>query len=240
MSYAMGKAGKVLWFDIAGNGYRTLHLIGVFLAIFVTLIAPISQPAIAHGTEEHSQEGEAAAQNVRSAALPNLEEFPIKIGGPFALKDPEGRLHRDSDFRGRFMMIFFGYAYCEGICPLGLRNMAEAHKFLGDDRDKVAPIFITVDPARDTPEALKDFVAKTNPNLIALTGSVAELEEARKGYRVETVSMGGGIAGGEQFRHNTFIHFMGPDGKILTIFPPILDPERLAEAIRGYIAAVEL
>jgi protein SCO1/2 len=236
----MGLGGKTLWLRLNGGVIKALPLAGLALAVFASFALLGHQPAFAHGTEEHKETGEVAAQNVRPAALPNLEDFPIKIGGPFALKDPEGRLHRDSDYRGRFMLVFFGYANCQGICPLGLRNMAEAHKLLGDAKEKVAPVFITVDPERDTPEALKDFVAKTNPSLIALTGSVAELEEARKGYRVETVSLGGGITGNEQFRHNTFIHLMGPDGKNLTIFPPILDPERLAEAIRGYIEAVEL
>ena len=236
----MSLDGKTLRLRSRGGALKAPPLAGLLLAVFAMLTLQGVQPAFAHGTEEHKETGEVAVQNVRPAALPNLEDFPIKIGGPFALKDPEGRLHRDSDYRGRFMLVFFGYANCQGICPLGLRNMAEAHKLLGDAKDKVAPVFITVDPARDTPEALKEFVAKTNPSLIALTGTVAELEEARKGYRIETVSLGGGITGNEQFRHNTFIHLMGPDGKILTIFPPILDPDRLAEAIRGYIEAVEL
>ena len=232
----------------AGRVSRFASLSGFFLAAWAGLAAGAGEVAFAHEAEQTSKAehqslvGKAAASaesGTQAARLPGFEAFPVEIGGPFALKDPEGHLHRDRDYRGRFMLVFFGYANCQGICPLGLRNMAQAHRLLGDAKGKVAPIFITVDPARDTPEALRDFVAETNPELIALSGSAAEVAEAREGYRIETLSLGGGLGGNEQFRHNTFIHLMGPDGKILTIFPPILDPERLAEAIRGYIEAVE-
>lgn len=110
-----------------------------------------------------------------------------QIGGPFSLVDHHGRRVADSDFRGRFMLIYFGYSFCPDVCPLELARMGRALRLaeeLGMDREAVAPLFITVDPERDTVERLADYVPLFHPDLLGLTGSGEEIAAATSAYRI--------------------------------------------------------
>ena len=106
---------------------------------------------------------------------PNKKGFAVrgnaKIGGTFNLIDHSGNLRTNSDFRGRFMLIYFGYSYCPDVCPTALQIMSTALQFLGKQAESVQPIFITVDPKRDTPNHLKDYVKNFYPGMVALTGT---------------------------------------------------------------------
>src|SRR6516165_9079377 len=93
------------------------------------------------------------------------------IGGPFTLTDQNGKLRTDADFRGQYMLVFFGYTNCPDVCPTTLQVLTDAMAKLGPAAGKVTPIFITVDPERDTVAALKDYAANFDPRLVALTGS---------------------------------------------------------------------
>jgi protein SCO1/2 len=106
------------------------------------------------------------------------------VGGPFALVDSEGRAVTDADFRGRFMLVYFGFTYCPDVCPTSLTYIAQALDRLGPDADKVVPVFITVDPERDTPEQLKEYVRHFHPKLVGLTGTPEQIAAAAKAYRV--------------------------------------------------------
>ncbi len=161
--------------------------------------------------------------------------LPLEIGGPFALVDHPGRAVSDETFRGDYLLVFFGYANCPGICPVGLRNMVEALDRLGDDGARVTPLLITVDPAHDTAANLAAAVGKIHPRLIGLTGTPAQLRAARTAYRVDAKAAGRSWRGVELFSHGTFIYLMGPDGKFLSLFPPVMPPAALAKAIGGYL-----
>ncbi len=163
--------------------------------------------------------------------------LPIAAGGPFALIDQHGKPVTDRDFRGRHMLVFFGYATCPGICPTGLRAMAEAIDILGPEGEAVAPILVTIDPERDTPEALGPALAKVHPRLIGLTGSFEELNRAAKAYKVSAKLVGWTLQKQPIVEHGSFIYLMGPAGEFLTVFPPIMDPQAMATAIEGYLAA---
>lgn len=205
-------------------------------AVLPLLALLAAAPAAAH---EGHPEGPAApaaiglgvAEPVDGAAL------PVDIGGPFALTDAHGRRVTDADFRGRYMLLFFGYANCPGICPLGLENMTAAVGRLGAERARVAPVLITVDPARDTPEALRALSARLGPDLVALTGTPQELAAARLAYRVAATPAGHDWQGRALFHHGTFIYLVGPDGRVLSLFPPVLDAAALAAAVRRYLQA---
>ena len=106
------------------------------------------------------------------------------IGGPFALVSGDGRTVTDRDFRGRFMLIYFGYTECRDVCPVTLSNMAAAMAALGPRAAEVQPLFITVDPARDTPDIVQRYTAAFMPELIGLTGSAAALAQVQHAYRV--------------------------------------------------------
>jgi len=119
------------------------------------------------------------------------EEPPLAgaaIGGPFSLMDQDGRTVRDSDFTGKYRLIYFGYTYCPDVCPTDVQTLMKGFKKLEADRPelaaKIQPIFITVDPARDSPDKLKQFVRAFHPRLIGLTGSEADIAAVAKRYAI--------------------------------------------------------
>ncbi len=179
----------------------------------------------------------AAALLAWSGAAPAQQStpLPLELGGPFALTDHEGRAVTDRDFRGRFLLLFFGYANCTSVCPIGLHHMTEALDLLGETGAAVVPVLITVDPERDTPANLGPAVAKIHPRLIGLTGTPEQLAAARRAYKVGAKATGTDLTGGALYQHGTFIYLMGPDGGFLSLFPPVMPPATLAAAIARYL-----
>jgi protein SCO1/2 len=158
------------------------------------------------------------------------------IGGPFTLTDQDGRKRSDAEFRGRLMLVNFGYTNCPDICPLGLALMADAVERLGKQADDVQPIFITVDPARDTAAVLKDYAAHFSKGITGLTGTPEEIAAAAKAYRVY-YKVHGDPATNPNYPvdHSGFIYLMGRDGKFITHFTHDTPPERMADAIRRHL-----
>lgn len=158
-----------------------------------------------------------------------------QVGGPFELVDQAGERRRDSDFRGRYMLVFFGYAQCDSICPVGLKRMTEAVDLLGDRGEQVQPILITVDPENDTPEALADYLPSIHPRLLGLTGAPAAVEAAMKSYQVNAKRVGDSWKGTPVISHGSYIYLMGPEGELLTILPPVFSSEAMAGIIGRYL-----
>ncbi len=192
----------------------------VFSVLVALMLGLLPVTAGAHDRQAHAQ------------AAP----LPIKPGGPFSLIDHHGAKVTDRNFRGLYMLVFFGYATCPGICPTGLRGMAEALDALGAAGEAVAPILVTIDPERDTVAALAPAVAKIHPRLIGLTGSFEQLNAAAKAYKVSAKLVGWTLQKQPIVEHGSYIYLMGPDGGFLTIFPPIMDPDEMAAAILGYMS----
>lgn len=159
------------------------------------------------------------------------------IGGPFSLVDVSGRRVTDRDFHGRLMLVFFGYTHCPDVCPAELQNMAEVMDKLGPDADRVAPVFISVDPKRDTPEALAAYVNNFSPRIVALTGDQAEVASAAKAYRVYFRRAGEDASGNYTVDHSAFIYLMDGNGKYITYFSFNTAPEAMVAAIKKKIAA---
>ena len=158
------------------------------------------------------------------------------IGGPFELVGKDGKTVTDQDFRGRYMLVFFGFTHCPDICPAELQVMSTALDDLGSDADKVVPIFITLDPERDTPEAVNAYVENFGPNFVGLTGSPEAIDKAAKAYRVtyqkfQDESMGDNYS----IDHSALVYLMGPDGKFVTHIPYGTQPEKMAETLRRYL-----
>jgi len=160
--------------------------------------------------------------------------LPFDVGGPFELIDQTGKPRTDESFHGKPAMLFFGYAQCQSICSVALPRMAEAVDLLAEQGTDVQPILITVDPDRDTPEALTQNAPKVHPRLVALTGSEDALAQARKSYRVESKLIGEDIEG-PIYAHGSFIYLLGADGEVKSLMPPVLAPERMAEIVQGYL-----
>jgi protein SCO1/2 len=184
--------------------------------------------------------GGAAALVLTSAAPGPKVETSGKalIGGPFALTDPEGKTVTDQDFRGKHMLVFFGFTNCPDICPAELQVMAASLEELGNKADKVAPIFITLDPERDTPQAVGAYVKNFGPRFIGLSGSPQDIDKAAKAYRVaysKFVPEGGDAAKGYSVDHTAFVYFMSPDGQYITHFPYGTPAARMTETLRRYL-----
>jgi protein SCO1/2 len=158
------------------------------------------------------------------------------IGGPFELVGKDGKTVTDEDFRGRYTLVFFGFTHCPDICPAELQVMSAALEDLGDDADKVVPIFISLDPERDTPEAVTAYVESFGPDFVGLTGSREQIEKAAKAYRVsykkfQDESMGNDYS----IDHSALVYLMGPDGEFVTHIPYGTPAEKMAETLRRYL-----
>lgn len=106
------------------------------------------------------------------------------IGGDFTLTDTGGKTVSDRDFRGKVMLVFFGFTHCPDICPVSTASLSALMGMLGDKADQVAPIFITVDPERDTPEVMKNYLANFDKRMVGLTGSAEQIQQAANAYKV--------------------------------------------------------
>lgn len=156
------------------------------------------------------------------------------VGGPFRLTDQDGHPRASSDFRGKYMLIYFGYTFCPDVCPTTLGVMSDALGKMGADADRIVPIFITVDPERDTPKILKQYVAAFGPRFIGLTGTPAEIAAVEKEFRVyaKKQPLPGGKYG---MNHSSVIYLMGPDGKLARFWDELISPDDLAKDLKQKI-----
>lgn len=173
--------------------------------------------------------------------IANQPRGPISIGtalvgGPFSLTDQEGRKVTDKDFRGHYMLVFFGYTYCPDICPTELQVMSAALDNLGAKADDIQPIFISVDQQRDTPEVLKQYVTNFHPRLVGLTGSAEEIASVARAYRVY-FSKVENSSGPDAYLmdHSTIMYLMDGQGKFVKHFTYSTDAAALAKAIEEAI-----
>jgi protein SCO1/2 len=169
------------------------------------------------------------------AAAGSALPFPVEITPRFSLTDQTGRTVTEADFAGRPMAIFFGYANCESICSVALPNLAAALDILGPEGAGIVPILITVDPNRDTPEAMARKLPEYHPRLVGLTGSDEALAEARAVFKVEASQVTEAPEGAPIYAHGSFIYLVGRDGEVKSLLPPIMSPKRIAELMQKYL-----
>ncbi len=153
------------------------------------------------------------------------------VGGPFRLTDQTGKSMGDRDFRGRYMLIYFGYSFCPDVCPTTLGVMAEALDKIGEKSRRVVPIFITIDPERDTPKVLGEYMKAFGPSFVGLTGKPDQIQDVEKKYRVYAVKRplaGGGYG----MDHSSVIYLMGPDGKLVSYYDEAISPDDLAKELK--------
>jgi protein SCO1/2 len=155
------------------------------------------------------------------------------IGGPFRLIDHTGKRVTEADFKGRFMLLFFGYTHCPDVCPAELQTMGRAMDRLAAKGDNIVPVFISVDPERDSPAILKAYVAAFHPSMVGLTGSAAEIKAAAKAYKVHYRKQPGAKPGDTEILmdHTSFIYLVGPDGKVVALIRGGTRPEVLAKEL---------
>ncbi|WP_439495605.1 SCO family protein [Bosea sp. (in: a-proteobacteria)] len=156
------------------------------------------------------------------------------VGGPFILTDQTGRQRTDTGFRGKLVLVYFGFTFCPDICPTDLQEIARAIDKLGPAGEQIQPIFITLDPERDTAEHLAGYVPLFHPRLIGLTGSAQAVRQAADAYKVfyEKVETG---KGEYTVDHTAYVYLMDRSGRYLGFFPPNTSAERMLTIIRPHL-----
>jgi cytochrome oxidase Cu insertion factor (SCO1/SenC/PrrC family) len=173
-----------------------------------------------------------AAEPSPTELIEGLLSGRAPVGGPYELTDQTGRRRTDADFRGKLVVLYFGYTYCPDVCPTELQSISLALDNLGAAAESVQPLFITVDPERDTPARLAEFVSSFHPRLVGLTGSVADIRKTAIEYRTFFVKNGATAPGEYSVDHTGFIYLVGKDGRYLGFLPPGVAPDEIADAIR--------
>jgi protein SCO1/2 len=158
----------------------------------------------------------------------------IAVGGPYALTDQDGKPRAGTDFHGKYQLIYFGYSFCPDVCPTTLAVISAALDKMGVDQNRIVPVFITVDPDRDSPAALKKYLAAFGPRFVGLTGTPRQIAQVEKEFRVyaRKQPLSGGNYGMD---HSSVIYLMGPDGKLVSFYDETISPEDLAKDLKKKI-----
>jgi protein SCO1/2 len=160
------------------------------------------------------------------------------IGGPFELIDHTGARRTDADYHGKLLLIYFGYTYCPDVCPTDLQAMASALDLLGDAARAVQPLFITIDPERDTPGHLASYVPLFHPRLVGLSGEAKAIRQAARAYKVHYAKVVLPDSSDYAMDHSAFIYLVNADGQYLGFFPPGTSPERMATIIQPHLRSL--
>lgn len=212
---------------IAVKGVRILGLAALVIA--AAGLASAETPH-RHG-HAHGKTGTATT----TANPANTPGFPDIKGGDFTLVDGQGRTRTARDPAARPQLLFFGYASCQAICAVALPRMARVVDELESQGVIVTPVMITVDPARDTVAALEPALRKHHPRFVGLTGSEQALAAAYRAFQVDHKLVFKHPDHGDVFAHGSYFYLLAGDGRFLTLLPPVLGPERIAEVALGYL-----
>ncbi len=172
---------------------------------------------------------------IASVAGAGNAPLPFDVGGAYELITQDGETRTQIDPNGHGQLLFFGYASCPGICSAAMPTIADAVNVLKDEGLTVTPVMITVDPDRDQPGTMNAPLAKYHPDFIGLTGDAAALQAAYDAYSVQKELAYVDPDYGPVYSHGSFIYLLDAQGKVLTLFPPILDPDRVVELAQKYL-----
>jgi len=200
---------------------RTLGAFAALTLLALSGLAPSSRTA----------GGERSAAELMDVVMWNREP----IGGAFTLIDQHGVRRTDADFRGKLMLVYFGFTYCPDICPTDLQAIGLAVDQLGAAGNQVQPLFVTLDPERDTPQLLADYVPMFHPRLIGLSGDASAIRAAARAYKVYYAKVPRTDGSDYTVDHSAFIYFLDREGRYLGYFPPGTPPDRIADAVRPII-----
>ena len=173
----------------------------------------------------------------RGASDPNVATTgKALIGGSFTLADQHGKTVTDRDFRGRYMLVFFGFTHCPDICPAELQVISASLDDLGPKADEVVPIFITLDPERDTPEVMADYVKNFGSRFVGLTGSQEAIADAAKAYRISYSKFQEDGRGSDySIDHSALVYLMDKDGEYVTHFAYGTPAAKITETLLRYL-----
>jgi protein SCO1/2 len=158
-----------------------------------------------------------------------------QVGGPFTLTDHLGHVRSDRDFRGKLMIVYFGYTFCPDVCPADLMAITQALDALGTAADGIQPIFITIDPERDG-KVLAEYLGAFHRSFVGLTGAPDEIRKVANAYKAFYARLPPAADGEYAIDHTGVIYLMGRQGEYLGFMPPQTDPQKLTEVLRTYLA----
>lgn len=162
-----------------------------------------------------------------------------RIGGPFTLVNQDGRATTDRNFAGKYRLMYFGYTYCPDVCPVDLQKLTAGYAALEKSDPavaaKLAPIFVSVDPERDKPAVLKQYVAAFHPKLTGLTGTPAQIAATAKAYAIIYSKVGAPGAKDYLMDHSRLATLFGPDGKPIAIVPHDGTPQVIADELKRWV-----
>lgn len=159
----------------------------------------------------------------------------VDVGGPFTLTDQTGKQVTEETYQGTWQVVFFGYTYCPDVCPTNLATVTTALDELGPLAEKVTPIFITIDPQRDTVEQLAGYHEYFHPSFAMLTGTEEEIAKVAREFRVYYAKAEDDGASDYLMDHSSITYLLDPDGNYVTHFSHGIEPEKMAQTLRQYI-----
>lgn len=178
-------------------------------------------------------------QYIRKTPKNYVQDTPTHLpdlGGSFRLKDQFGAIRTDQEFRGKYMLIYFGYSFCPDICPMGLQNITAALRHLKKSVDRLVPIFITIDPERDDVESLRLYAQNWHSSFVMLTGTQQQLDPVLKAFKVYAQKMTPeGTQADYVMDHSALIYLMDRQGKFIAFFPHTTPGEEMAKKIQSLI-----
>lgn len=178
-----------------------------------------------------------------SAAIELIEEKDsgkfnksVSLGGPFQLIDHHGQTRTDTDFKGKIMLVYFGYSFCPDVCPTGLYHISQALQEMGPRAKEIQPLFITVDPERDTVQTLALYMENFHPQFLALTGTPDAIAKASKAYHVYAQkAQPDGTSTDYLIDHSSIVYVMDRQGRFLTSFNHQTEPAQIKEILKSYL-----
>jgi len=172
-----------------------------------------------------------------SQPLVRAANSPVTIGGPFTLTSPDGTTVTDQTYRGKWLLVYFGFTSCPDSCPTALLEISAALEKLGPDADKLQPLFITVDPRRDTPAVMGNYTQSFDPRIVGLTGTPQQIAAVAQEYGVYYAPRKSRPGAEDYFMdHGTYLYLMDPEGKFVRGLDADTPGERIADAVRGAVA----
>ncbi len=171
------------------------------------------------------------------AGGPAARATPPPVRGPFSLINQHSEKVTEANFKGRHMLIFFGYTFCPDICPTVLTSVSQALEQLGPQAEKVQPLFVTVDPLRDTPAQLKMYLDHFDQRIMGLTGTAQQVERAKSAYKVYATKVDQSSDDPEDYlmNHASTLYLMGPEGKFEAFFGHTAEPQEIAKRIKEFL-----
>ncbi|HYN40043.1 MAG TPA: SCO family protein [Rhodospirillales bacterium] len=224
---------------------NTSRLNGPLLAVAVVVLVGVGFLAARHYlgmppvfiAQSTSREGTGTPAAAGKEAAPAVagREGADAIGGPFTLVDQDGKTVTDADFRGRWMLVYFGFTFCPDICPTSLARNGDALDLLGPQADKITPVLISVDPERDTPAKMKDYVHFFHPRTVGLTGSPEQIAAVTREYRVFYMKSPGNTPDTYQVDHSSLTYLVGPDGRFVQFFRHETSAQEMADKLKSML-----